>query len=77
MERVTRQVLAIATALDSTELPQRGSEQFSETLDLEISGMHRAFGPWLRPMLGRCGLDALTSRPDVDCFVESLLSLGA
>jgi hypothetical protein len=77
MERITRQVLAIATALDSTELPQKGSEQFSETLDLEISGIRRAFGSWLEPMLERCGLDALTTRPEMDRFVASLLSLGA
>ena len=76
MERISRQVLAFATALDSTELPQRGSEQFSETLDLEISGMRRAFGSLLKPMLGRCGLEAVTTRSDVDRLVATLLRLG-
>ena len=53
MARITRQVVAFAGALDAAELPQKGSEQFSETLDLEISGIRRAFGSLLKPILGR------------------------
>ena len=76
MARITRQVVAFAAALDNTQLPQKGSEWFSETLDLEISGMRRAFGSLLKPMLGRCGLEAVTTRSDVDRLVAMLLSLG-
>ena len=76
MERITLQVLAFAAALDNTQLPQTGSEQFSETLDLEISGMRRAFGSLLTPMLGRRGMEAVITRSDVDHLVATLLRLG-
>jgi hypothetical protein len=76
MERITRQVVAFATALDRTELPQHGREQFSETLDLEISGMRRAFGTAFTPIFQGCGLEDVTTRSDVDRFVGTLTSLG-
>jgi hypothetical protein len=76
MERISRQVLAFAAALDNTQLPQRGSEQFSETLNLEVSRLRLALGVWLEPLLKLCGLDAVTSRAEMDRLVLTLLTLG-
>jgi len=74
--RITRQVLAFAAALDAAELPQTGNEQFSETLDLEISRMRLAFGPAWEPILRRCGLDAVSDRVQMDHLVTTLVRLG-
>jgi hypothetical protein len=76
MALIMRQVLAFAAALDAAELPQTGSEQFSETLDLEISRMRLAFGPAWEPISRRCGLDAVSNRRDMDRFVAALVSIG-
>jgi hypothetical protein len=76
MARITRQVLAFAASLDRVELPQVGSEQFSETLDLEVSRLRLALGAWLEPLLKLCGLDAVTSRAEMDRLVLTLLALG-
>jgi hypothetical protein len=76
MARITRQVLGFAAALDTVELPQVGHEQFSETLDLEISRMRLAFGPSWDPILNGCGLDAVSTRGQMDRLVAALLGLG-
>jgi hypothetical protein len=76
MERITRQVLAFMNGLDVAELPQRGSEQFSDTLDLEISRLRRAFGRLWEPLLERLGLEDVSRRADVDRLVGGLLRLG-
>ena len=76
MARITRQVLALAASLDHAELPQTGSEQFSETLNLEVSRLRLALGAWLDPLLKLCGLDAVTSRAEMDRLVLTLLTLG-
>jgi hypothetical protein len=76
MARITWQVLAFAAALDAAELPQTGNEQFRETLDLEISRLRLAFGPAWDPILKLCGLDAVTSRKEMDRLVAALVSLG-
>ena len=76
MARITRQVLALAASLDHAELPQTGSEQFSETLNLEVSRLRLALGAWLDPLLKLCGLDAVTSRAEMDRLVVRLLTLG-
>jgi hypothetical protein len=76
MDRIARQVLAFTAALDGADLPQTGCEQFAETVDLEISRLRLAFGSALEPVLERCGSDAVTSRPEMDRVVRSLLSLG-
>jgi Peptidase family M28 len=76
MERIARQVLAFAAALDATELLQNGTEQFTETLDLEESRMRLAFGAWWEPVLGLCGLRAVTSRTEMDRLVAMLLNFG-
>ncbi len=76
MARITEQVLAFAAALDATELPQNGREQHAETLDLEISQMRGAFGPLWEPILSRFGLDAVSTRSQMDRLVATLVSLG-
>ena len=72
MARITEQVLAFAAGLDATELPQNGHEQHSETLDLEVSQMRRAFGSLWEPILSRFGLER--SAPGVRWIVSSPLS---
>ena len=74
MDRIARQVIAFAAALDGAELPQTGREQFAETLDLEISRLALGSG-WERVLKG-CGLEGVTSRAEMDRFVLSLLRLG-
>ena len=76
MDRIARQVLACAAALDGAELPQTGREQFAETLDLEISRLRVALGSGWKPVLERCGLEAVTSRAEMDHLVLSLRRLG-
>ena len=76
MGRIARQVLAFAAALDGAELPQTGREQFAETLDLEISRLRLALGGEWEPVLERCGLEAITSRAEMDRLVLSLRGLG-
>jgi hypothetical protein len=76
MACITEQVLAFAAALDATELPQNGREQHAETLDLEVSHMRRAFGPLWEPILSRFGLDAVSTRSQMDRLVATLVSLG-
>ena len=76
MDRIARQVLACAAALDGAELPQTGREQFAETLDLEISRLRVALGSGWKPVLERCGLEAVTSRAEMDRLVLSLRRLG-
>jgi hypothetical protein len=74
--RMVPQVLAFAAALDSAELPQSGREQFAETLDLEISRLRAALDSAWAPVLQLCGLEAVTTRTDMDRLVVSLLGLG-
>ena len=76
MDRIARQVLAFAAALDGAELLQTGREQFAETLDLEISRLRLALGLVWERMLERCGLEAVTSRAEMGRLVESMMSLG-
>ena len=76
MDRIARQVLAFAAALDGADLPQTGREQFAETLDLEISRLRLALGSEWEPLLKRCGLATITSRADMDRLVSFLLRLG-
>lgn len=76
MDRIARQVLACAAALDGAELPQTGREQFAETLDLEISRLRVALASGWEPMLAHCGLEAVTSRAEMDRLVSSLRTLG-
>ena len=76
MERITRQVIAFAATLDTADLPQNGSEQFSETLDLEVSRMRLAFGPLWEQMLRLCRLDEVSSRRQMDQLVSNLQALG-
>ena len=76
MDRIARQVLACAAALDGAELPQTGREQFAETLDLEISRLRVALGSGWKLLLERCGLSDVTSRDEMDRFVFSLQRLG-
>jgi hypothetical protein len=76
MERITRQVIGFAAALDATDLPQNGREQHAETLDLEISQMRGTFGPLWDPILRLCGLDAVSTRSQMDHLVATLVSLG-
>ena len=76
MDRIARQVLAFAGALDGAELPQTGREQFAETLDFEESRLRSALGSGWGPVLERCGLEAVTSRAEMDRLVLSLRRLG-
>jgi len=76
MARMVPQVLAFAAALDSAVLPQSGREQFAETLDLEISRLRAALDSAWAPVLQLCGLEAVTTRTEMDRLVVSLLGLG-
>lgn len=76
MDRIARQVLAFAAALDSAELPQTGREQFAETLDIEISRLSLALGSGWGTMLKGRGIEEVTSRAEMDRLVSSLQNLG-
>jgi len=76
MERIAWQVVSFTATLDAAELPQVGSEQFSETLDLEVSRMRLAFGSAWNDILRFCELDAVSNRRHMDRLVATLVSLG-
>ena len=76
MARIARQVLAFCAALDTADLPSTGRERFSDTLELEIAQMRRAFGPLWESVLRVGGVEAIRSRREMDRLVAALVSLG-
>jgi len=77
MERITRQVCLMLSALDPKKLRRSGNKPcVCETLDLEIPYMRRAFGPLWPVFLRFAGLTDVESRADMDQLVGSIQSLG-
>ena len=53
-----------------------GTEQFSETLELEASQLKKILGPAHNMILKRMGIPSISTRDDMTRFVGSLIETG-
>jgi hypothetical protein len=76
MAAIAALVFSLLGDLDGMELPRTGSEQFSDTLELERECFRSGFGPLHGLVLRRFGLKEIRSREDMDTLVNGLTGLG-
>ena len=76
MAAITYYVCELMTDMDAQEMDRTGTEQFSETLELETSQLKKILGPAHTMILKRMGITSLSTRDDMNRFVGSLIETG-
>jgi hypothetical protein len=52
------------------------TESESDTVELELAGLRKVFGPVLPVILNNLDVDKLENRADLDRFADALMSFG-
>ena len=83
MARLARHLTALVRGLDRTQLPRRGPPGIAgpptyeeATVDMELTLMRRAFGPYLPLLLRRAGVSRLRGRADLELIAKKLVGGG-
>ena len=76
MAAITYYVCELMTDMDAQEMDRTGTEQFSETLELEASQLKKILGPAHNIILKRMGIPSISTRDDMTRFVDSLIETG-
>lgn len=76
MAAITYYVCQLMTDIDAQEMDRTGTEQFSETLELETSQLKKILGPAHTMILKRMGITSISTRDDMNRFVGSLIETG-
>jgi len=76
MAAITALEFSLIGDLDGMELRRTGSEQFSDTLELERECFRESLGFLYRPLLRLVGLTEINNRKDMSSVVKGLTSMG-
>jgi len=76
MAAIARYARRLLGGMDARRMPRGKKEKVRDTLDLEKRQLKRILGPAYGPVLKFMGVGPVSTRRDMDRFVEVLMGAG-